>query len=99
MGSLARSGHGGSTNRGIPCCLEKLDTRRVRAHVIPIPHHSKATITIPLHIRANFLKTLVNNFPCSLAQLPQENANPFAGAIYIDAVLACDAWKTFGVRG
>jgi hypothetical protein len=59
----------------------------------------KAVIAIPLHVRVDFLKKIVKNFPCNRTQLPQEHANPFAGAIYIDRVLTWDAWKAFGDRG
>jgi hypothetical protein len=73
--------------------------RMVRAHVIPIPHILKAIIAVTNHVRSNFLQKNVKNFPCSHAWLPQEHANPSAGVIYINGVLACDAWEVFGDRG
>jgi hypothetical protein len=76
-----------------------LDIHRVRAHVIPIPHISKVIIAIPIHVRSDSLIIFIKNFLCSCTRLPQVNANPSVGVIFIDAFIACDAWETFFDRG
>ncbi len=67
VGSKAMRGCGGKTTSSIPCCLKKLDTRRVRAHVVLIPHILKAIITFPIRVRSDFLKKNVKNIPCCRA--------------------------------
>ena len=98
MGCLARGNGRGKPNGCIPCCLERLDICRVGAPVILIPHVLEAVIAIPIHVKTNFLKKIVKNFPCSHSRFSQEGATLSAGVSHIHVVVACNAGEAFGDR-